>query len=125
MKKEELENLIEDILEWASYQPQEVQDDLIDRCFSEEAQEYFGIKDDIETETEDTDLWSDCDDEEFLYTVAQEAGLSKYEYESLMDDYRNLRVDEWLDAFKDVIDEDTLAEFKRRFCEEETEEEEV
>lgn len=68
--------------------------------------------------------WSDCDDEEFLYAIAQDVGLSKYDYESLMDDYRNLRANEWLDALKDDLDEDALAEFKRRFCNEEDEEEE-
>lgn len=120
MKKEELENIIEDILEWASYQTQEVQADLIDRCFSEEAQEYFGIKEETDVQIID---WSDFDDEEFLYEVAQEASLSKYDYESLMDDYRNLRVNEWLDVLKDDLDEDMVEEFKNRFCKEEEEEE--
>lgn len=66
----------------------------------------------------------DSDDEEFLYIIAQDVGLSKYDYESLMDDYRNLRANEWLDALKDGLGEDALAEFKRRFCEEEDTEEE-
>lgn len=79
--------------------------------------------DDDDEDEEELD-WSDCDDEEFLFTVSQDVGLSKYDYESLMDDYRNLRVHEWLDALKDDLDEDTLAEFKRRFCKEDDEEEE-
>ena len=121
MKKAELEKIIEDILEWASFQKSEVQEDLIYHCFSEEAQEYFGIKE--ETEAIETD-WLDFDDKEFLHEVAKEADLCKDDYESLMDDYRNLRADEWLDILEDDLDEDTLAEFKHRFCKEEDEDKE-
>lgn len=126
MTKAELEKIIEDIVDWMNYQTPEVAEDLIYHCFPEKAQEYFGLNEDVEPETEDKKEldWSELDDEEFLYTIAQDAGLSKYDYESLMDDYRNLRADEWLDAFKDDLDEDALTEFKRRFCHEDEEEEE-
>lgn len=121
MKKEELETIIENIIEWAGYQQPEIESDLINRCFSEKAQEYFGIKE--ETDVEPID-WADFNDEEFLYSIAQDAKLCKDDYESLMDDYHNLRVKEWLECLEDDLDEDTVAEFKRRFCDDEDEEEE-
>lgn len=91
---------------------------------------YYSIEQISEDDEDEEELawsdcinWSDCDDEEFLYTISQDVGLSKYDYESLMDDYRNLRASEWLDTLKDDLDEDTLAEFKRRFCNTDEEEE--
>ena len=86
---------------------------------------YYSIEQISDDDEEEEELdWSELDDEEFLYSISQDVGLSKYDYESLMDDYRNLRANEWLDALKDDLDEDALAEFKRRFCHEEDEEEE-
>ena len=103
---------------------------IYDNPTKEKIKRWFGWEEIPEDEEEDEEEegdepdWSDWSDEEFLYSIAQDAKFSKYDYDAMMDDYRNLRIREWLDCLKNELDEGSLAEFKRRFCDDEDEEDE-